>query len=119
MTYRIRGRELATVTEARRELAAEVRGLADLLDSQAPDCLTLHDAWEVFLELAEQTESLRNQFFNRQPDEEAWLIEKRPWLDPKLKLIGKGKKPTGVPSGSPRSRASRLRRKPKAALSSI
>ena len=37
MTYRVQGDELATVAEARRELAAEARKVADLLDSQEPD----------------------------------------------------------------------------------
>jgi hypothetical protein len=104
MAYRMRAHELATVTEARRALAAEVRGLADLLDSQEPDYLALHDVWEVLLDLAERAENLRVQFFSRHPEQEARLIAKRPWLDPKLELIGK-------PSRSPRSRASRPRRK--------
>jgi hypothetical protein len=62
MAYRMRAHELATVIEARRELAAEVRGLADLLDSQEPDYLALNDAWEVLLDLAERAESVRVQF---------------------------------------------------------
>jgi hypothetical protein len=119
MAYRMRVHELATVTEARHELAAEVRDLADLLDSQEPDYLALHDAWEVLLDLAEQAESLRVQFFSQLPEQEAWLIEKRPWLDPKLELIGKPQITAGDPSRSPRSRASRPRRKPKAAHSSV
>ena len=119
MTYRMRGRELAAVAEARRLLAAEVRGLADLLDGQTPDYLALHDAWEAFLELAEQTESLRVQFFGRQPEQEASLIKKRPWFDPNLELIGKAEIPAGVPPSAPRSRASRSRRKQKAAYSSV
>jgi hypothetical protein len=119
MAYRMRAHELATVTEARRELAAEVRDLAGLLDSQEPDHLALHDAWEVLLGLAEQAESLRVQFFSRNPEQEAWLIEKRPWLDPKLELIGKPQISAGDPSRSPRSRVSRPRRKQKAAHSSF
>ena len=114
MTYRMQGDEVAKVAEARRGLAAEVRKVADLLDSQEPDYLALHDAWEVLLELAEQTESLRVQFFSRQPEQKAWLIEKRPWLDPKLELIGKAKIAAAVPSSSPRSRPSRSRRTQKA-----
>jgi hypothetical protein len=114
MAHRTRAQKLATVTGARRELAAEVRDLANLLESQEPDYLVLHDSWEVLVELAERTELLRTQFFKEQPEQEAWLIEKRPWLDPKLKLIGKAKKPAGGPSSSPRSRASRSRRTQKA-----
>ena len=98
---------------------AEVRGLADLLDSQEPDYLALHDAWEVLLDLAERAESLRDQFFSRHPEQEAWLIEKRPWLDPKLELIGKPQISAEDPSRSPRSRASRPRRKQKPAHSSV
>jgi hypothetical protein len=112
MAYRMRVHELATVIEARRELAAEVRDLADLLDGQEPDHLALHDAWEVLLDLAEQAESVRAEFFSRHPEQEAWLIEKRPWLDPKLQLIGK-------PSRSPQSRAGRPGRKRKPACSSV
>jgi hypothetical protein len=41
MAYRIRAHELATVTEARRELAAEARKLSGLLESQEPDYLGL------------------------------------------------------------------------------
>ena len=119
MAYRMRAHELATVTEARRELAAEVRDLADLLDSQEPDYLALHDAWEVLLDLAEQAESLRAQFFGRYPEQEALLIEKRPWLDPKLELIGKPQISAEDSSRSPRPRASRPRRKQKAAHSSV
>jgi hypothetical protein len=95
-------------------LAAEVRDLANLLQSQEPDYLVLHDSWEVLVELAERTERLRTHFLKDQPEQEAWLIEKRPWLDPKLELIGKAKIAAGVPSSSPRSRASRSRRKQKA-----
>jgi hypothetical protein len=119
MAYRMRVHELATVTEARRELVAEVRELADLLDSQEPDYSVLHDAWEVLLDLAEQAERLRVQFFSQHPEQEAWLIEKRPWLDPKLELIGKPQISAEASSRSPRSRASRPRRKPKAAHSSV
>jgi hypothetical protein len=118
MAYRMRAQELATVTEARRELAAEVRDLAGLLDSQEPDHLALHDAWEVLLGLAEQAENLCVQFFSRHPEQEAWLIEKRPWLDPKLELIGKPQISAGDPPRSPRSRASRPRRKQKPAHAS-
>ena len=112
MAYRMRVHELDTVIEARRELAAELRLLADRLDSQEPDYSALHDAWEVLVDLADQAESLRVQFFSRHPEQEAWLIEKRPWLDPKLQLIGK-------PSRSRRSRAARPGRKQKAAHSSV
>jgi hypothetical protein len=45
MAHCMRAQELVTIPEARRELAAEVRDLADLLDSQEPDYLALHDAW--------------------------------------------------------------------------
>ena len=119
MARRMRAHELATVIEARRHLAAEVRDLADLLDSQEPDHLALHDAWEVLLDLAEQAESLRVQFFSRHPEQEAWLIEKRPWLDPKLELIGKPQITAGASSRSSRSRATRPRRKQKPAHSSV
>jgi hypothetical protein len=94
--------------------AAEVRDLANLLDSQEPDFLVLHDSWEVLVELAERTERLRARVLKEQPEQEVWLIEKRPWLDPKLKLIGKAKKLAGGSSSSPRSRASRSGRKQKA-----
>ena len=67
---------------------------------------------EVLVDLGGQVESLRVQFCNRHPEQKAWLIEKRPWLDPKLELIGK-------PSPSPRSRAARPRRKQKAAQISV
>jgi hypothetical protein len=119
MAYRMRAHELATVIEARRELAAEVRGLADLLDSQEPDYSALHDAWEVLLDLAEQAESLRVQFFRRHPEQEAWLTEKRPWLDPKLELIGKREISARDSSRSPQPRVSRPRRKQEAAHSSV
>jgi hypothetical protein len=58
--------------------------LADRLDSQEPDYSALHDAWEVLVDLADQVQSLRVQFFSRHPEQEAWLIEKRPWLDPRV-----------------------------------
>ena len=119
MAYRMRSHELATVTEARRQLTAEVRGLAELLDSQEPDYSALHDAWEVLLDLAEQAESLRVQFFRRHPEQEAWLTEKRPWLDPKLELIGKREISAGDSFRSPRPRVSRPRRKQKAAHCSL
>jgi hypothetical protein len=112
MAYRMRVHELDTVIEARRELAAELRVLADRLDSQEPDYSALHDAWEVLVDLGEQVDSLRVQFFKQHPEQKAWLIEKRPWLDPELELIGK-------PSRSPRSRAARPRRKQKAAQISV
>jgi hypothetical protein len=112
MAYRMRFHELDTVIETRRELAAELRVLADRLDSQEPDYSAQHDAWEELVDLGEQVDSLRVQFFNRHPEQKAWLIEKRPWLDPKLELIGK-------PSRSPRSRAARPKRKQKAAQISV
>jgi hypothetical protein len=118
MAYRMRAHELATVIEARRALAVEVRGLADLLDSKEPDYLALHDVWEVLLDLAERAENLRVQFFSRHPEQEARLIEKRPWLDPKLELIGKPQISERGSSCSPRSRASRPRRKQRLAHSS-
>jgi len=108
MANRMRVHEVDMITEARRRLAAELRDLADRLDGQEPDYSALHDAWEMLVELGDQVESLRVQYFNRHPEQKAWLIEKRPWLDPKLELIGK-------PSRSPRSRAARPRRKQKAA----
>jgi hypothetical protein len=61
------GSRAGTAIEARRALAAELRGLADLLDSQEPDYLALHDVWEVLLDLAERAENLRVQFFSRHP----------------------------------------------------
>jgi hypothetical protein len=112
MAHRMRFTSSTGFTEARRELAAEVRDLADRLDSQEPDHSASHDAWEVLVELAEQAESLRAHFFGRHPEQEAWLTEERPWLDPKLQLIGK-------PSRSPRSRAARPRRKQRSAQSSL
>jgi hypothetical protein len=84
MAYRMRVHELDTGIGARRELAAELRDLADRLDSQEPDYSALHDAWEVLVDLADQVQSLRVQFFSRHPEQEAWLIEKRPWLDPRV-----------------------------------
>ena len=82
------------------------------IGSQEPDYSALHDAWEVLVELGDQVQSLRVQFFKWHPEQKAWLIEKRPWLDPKLELIRK-------PSRSPRSRAARPRRKQKAAQISV
>ena len=112
MANRMRVHEVDTITEARRDLAAELRNLDDRLDGQELDFSTLHDAWEALVELGDQVDSLRVQFFNRHPEPKAWLIEKGPWFDPKLELIGK-------PSRSPRSRAARLRRKQKAAQISV
>ena len=91
-----------------------MRDLANLFESQEPDYLVLQDSWEVLVGLAERTERLRTQFLKEQPEQEAWLVEERPWLDPNLKLIGKAKKPAGGPSSSPRSRASRSKRTQKA-----
>jgi hypothetical protein len=56
MAHRMRFTSSTGFTEARRELAAEVRDLADRLDSQEPDHSASHDAWEVLVELAEQAE---------------------------------------------------------------
>jgi hypothetical protein len=64
------------------------RELANRLNGQEPDYSALHDAWEVLVELAEQAETLRVQFSSRDPEQEAWLREKRLWPDPKLQLIG-------------------------------
>jgi hypothetical protein len=108
MANRMRVHDVDRITEARRKFAAELRDLADRLDGQEPDYSALHDAWEVLIELGDQVESLRVQFFNRHPEQKALLIEKRPWLDPKLELIGK-------PLHPPRSRVARPRRKQKAA----
>ena len=77
-----------------------------------PDYSAVHDAWEVLVELCEEAGSLRAHFFSRHPEQEAWLTEKRPWLDPKLQLIGK-------PSRAPGSRAARPGRKGKAAHNSV
>jgi hypothetical protein len=118
MAYRMEAHELPTITEDRRQLAAQVRKLASLLESQEPDYLVLHDAWEDLLELAEQTERARANLFRKQPAQEARLIEKRPWLNPELELIGKPKKPAGDRSSSRRPRASRSRRKQEAGRSS-
>ena len=112
MSYRTRLTSSPQFTEARRELAAEMRDLADRLDSQEPDYSAVHDAWEVLVELCEEAGSLRAHFFSRHPEQEAWLTEKRPWLDPKLQLIGK-------PSHAPGSRAARPGRKGKAAHNSV
>ena len=92
MASRMRAHKLAPVLDARREFAAEVRNLADLLESEEPDYLVLHDSWEVLVELTERSERLRTRFLNDQPDQVARLFEYRPWLDPSLKLIGKAKK---------------------------
>jgi hypothetical protein len=108
MPKRMRVQEVDTITQTRRGLAAELRELADRLDGDEPDYSALHDAWEELVELGEEVESLRVQFFNRHPEQKALLIEKRPWLDPKLELIGK-------PLHPPRSRVARPRRKQKAA----
>ena len=114
MAHRMRAHKLATLTEARRELAAEVRDLADLLKSEEPDYLVLHDAWEALVELAERTERLRTRAVKDQPEQEVWLSEKRPWWNPKLELVGKAKKRAGGAPSSLRSRASRSRRTQKA-----
>jgi hypothetical protein len=114
MAYGMEAHELATTTEDRRQLAAEVRKLASLLESEEPDYLVLHDAWEDLIELAEQTERVRAKLFRRQPAQEAWLIEKRPWLNPQLELIGKAKKPAGDRPGSRHPTASRSRGKEEA-----
>ena len=95
MANRTRVQEVDTITEGRRGLAAELRDLADRLDGEEPDYSALHDAWEVLVELGDEVESLRVQFFNRHPEQKALLIEKRPWLDPKLELIGKPSAPRG------------------------
>jgi hypothetical protein len=92
MASRMRAHKLATVLDARREFAAELRNLANFLESEEPDYLVLHDSWEALVELAERSERLRTRFLKDQPEQEARLIEKRPWLDPRLKLIGKAKK---------------------------
>jgi hypothetical protein len=110
MPNRMRVHEADTIIEARRELAAELHDLADRLDSQEADHSALHDAWEMLVELTEQAGSLRVQFFSRYPEQEAWLTEKRPWLDPKLQLIGKA-------SRTPRSMGARPQRKKKTAHS--
>ena len=118
MAYGMEAHELPTTTEDRRQLAAEVRKLASLLESEEPDYLVLHDAWEDLLELAEQTERARAKLFRKQPVQEVWLIEKRPWLNPELELIGKPKKPAGDRSSPRRPRPSRSRRKQEAGRSS-
>jgi hypothetical protein len=71
MAYHMRVHELDTVIEARRELAAELRVLADRLDSQEPDYSALHDAWEVLVDLVAQVDSLRVQFFDRHPEQKS------------------------------------------------
>ena len=63
------------------------------------DNSALHDAWEVLVELAEKVESLRSHFFSQHPEQEAWLTEERPWLDPKLQLIGTTRSPPARASG--------------------
>jgi hypothetical protein len=118
MAYGMEAHELATTTEDRRQLAAEVRKLASLLESEEPDYLVLHDAWEDLIELAEQTERARAKLFRKQPVQEAWLIEKRPWLNPELELIGTPKRAAGDRSSSRRPRPSRSRRKQEAGRSS-
>ena len=101
MANRTGVQEVDTITEARRGLAAELRDLADRLDGEEPDYSALHDAWEVLVELGDEVESLRVQFFNRHPEQKALLIEKRPWLDPKLELIGKPSRSLAVNSCAP------------------
>jgi len=91
MASRMRAHKLPTVLYARREFAAEVRNLADLLESGEPDYLVLHDSWEALVDLTERSERLRTRFLKDHPEQEARLIEKRPWLDPRLKLIGTAK----------------------------
>jgi hypothetical protein len=118
MAYCTETHELATTTEDRRQLAAEVRKLANLLESEEPDYLVLHDAWEDLVELAEQTERARAKLFRKQPLQEAWLIEKRPWLNPELELIGTPENAAGDRSSSQRPRPSRSRRKQEAARNS-
>ena len=96
--------KLDTAAEARRELAAEAREIANLLESEEPDYLVLHDSWEALVGLAERTERMRARLLQDQPQQEAWLIEKRPWLDPKLELVGKPKKRAGSPAKASRSK---------------
>jgi hypothetical protein len=86
MANRMRAHKLATVTEARRELAGELRDLANLIESQEPDYLVLHDSWEVLVELAERTERLRTQFLKEQPEQKTWLIEQRPLAGPEAQI---------------------------------
>jgi hypothetical protein len=50
MTSGVRVNEVDTIIGARRELAAELRELADRLDGQEPDYSALHDAWELLVE---------------------------------------------------------------------
>jgi hypothetical protein len=118
MASRMRAHKLDTVTEARRELAAEAREVANLLESEEPDYLVLHDSWEALVGLAERTERMRTRLLQDQPEQEVWLIEKRPWLDPKLKLVGIPKKRAGSPSSPPGARASRSKKEKSSARSS-
>jgi hypothetical protein len=45
------------------------------IGSQEPDYSALHDAWEVLVELGDQVQSLRVQFFKWHPEQKAWLIK--------------------------------------------
>jgi hypothetical protein len=118
MVRRMRTHKLDTVAEARRELAAEAREVASLLESEEPDYLVLHDSWEALVGLAERTERMRIRLLQDQPEQEVWLIEKRPWLDPKLKLVGIPKK-RAAPSSSPSGpRPSRTKKEKSSARSS-
>jgi hypothetical protein len=47
MPNRMRVHGVDTITDARHQLAAALRQLADRLDGQEPDYSALHDAWEV------------------------------------------------------------------------
>jgi hypothetical protein len=96
--------------EARCELAAEAREVATLLESEEPDYLVLHDSWEALVGLAERAERMQTRLLQDHPEREVWLIEKRPWLDPKLMLVGKPKKRAGSPSRPPGAKASRSKR---------
>jgi hypothetical protein len=117
MASRMRAHKLDTA-EARRELAAEAREVANLLESEEPDYLVLHDSWEALVGLAERTERMRTRLLQDQPEQEVWLIEKRPWLDPKLKLVGKPKKRAGSPSSPPGAKATRSKREKSSARNS-
>jgi hypothetical protein len=90
MVNQMRAHKLATVTEARLELAAEVRDLANWLESQEADYLVLHDSWEVLVELDEGTECLRTRFLQEQPEQEAWLIEKAALAGPEARVDREG-----------------------------
>jgi hypothetical protein len=114
----MRPHKLDTVAGARRELAAEAREVANLLESEEPDYLVLYDSWEALVGLAERTERMRTRLLQDQPEQEVWLIEKRPWLDPKLKLIGIPKKRAGSPYSPPGARASRSKKEKSSARSS-